>query len=338
MPASSWKKDIRYCKARWSPCSVSSDDRCSCSIAMSLEHCARSYAVFPSTTDWRDSANVVSRPDDSFAHANNGLIRNRAPRGGVSCRPAASLLLNEQQHGFGPQEKPMLYLIELFAGTHSVSRAIRNSSVSRDCGELKVLSVDIDPKYDASITTDINRWKFQEDMDEFLRKRRRGDIIFVHASPPCTEFSRALTTRPRNLPAGSRNVKTALRIIAHVVGSYAEPVFWTIENPVGLLQHQPFMRRFDKQKHTTSYCRWGSAFKYRKNTNIWSNLDLDLPICNVHTPCQSKRRYGRHLRTAQSGDSSGGSVGSGGGENVYGLPPKLVRHLIRAAIEQADVN
>ena len=37
-----------------------------------------------------------------------------------------------------------LYLIELFAGTHSASRAVKRSSIGRE-HDVRVLSVDIDP-------------------------------------------------------------------------------------------------------------------------------------------------------------------------------------------------
>ena len=89
------------------------------------------------------------------------------------------------------------------------------------------------------IVADINRWNYTEAIDRFLRGRRRADIVVVHASPPCTEFSRALTTRQRDLRAGSRNAKSALRII-----DYVDPTFWILENPAtGLLKDMPFMRK-----------------------------------------------------------------------------------------------
>ena len=53
----------------------------------------------------------------------------------------------------------------------------------------------------------------------------------VWASPVCTEYSRALTTRPRRLLKGDALVLSALEIIAHF-----DPLMWVIENPAtGLL-------------------------------------------------------------------------------------------------------
>ncbi len=150
---------------------------------------------------------------------------------------------------------PRLFLIELFAGTRSVSKAVRRSSIGRAFDDFRLLSVDVDPKFQPTVCADINRWDCKSALDTFLADRTRSDVVVVHASPPCTEFSIALTTRPRNLRAGSKNVKTALRII-----DYAAPSFWIIENPAtGHLKDQPFMRKLERYKNTTCYCKWGSG-------------------------------------------------------------------------------
>ena len=228
--------------------------------------------------------------------------------------------------------RPRLYLIELFAGTHSVSNSLKRSAISRT-HELCVLSVDIDEKFEPAIVADINRWDFEAAIGEFLRGKRRADVVVVHASPPCTEFSRALTTRPRDLRAGNRNVKRALLII-----DFVDPDFWFLENPAtGLLKDQPCMRRYESLRHTTCYCRWG--FPYRKPTSIWTSVpDLTLPMCDSVTQCRIQREHGRHLVTAQAGP--GGNTrefpGSGGGEQVYGLPQNLVRYLFKRAIEALE--
>ena len=61
------------------------------------------------------------------------------------------------------------------------------------------------------------------------------DVIW--ASCPCTEFSRALTTRKRNISAANQIVLRTLEII-----EYLNPDYYIIENPqTGLLKEQPFM-------------------------------------------------------------------------------------------------
>lgn len=225
--------------------------------------------------------------------------------------------------------RPRLYVVELFAGTHSVSKAIKRSDIGRTY-DVRVLSVDIDAKFEPTVVADINRWDFGTAIDEFLRGRRSRDVVVVHASPPCTEFSIALTTRPRDLRAGTRNVKRALKII-----DYVDPDFWFLENPAtGLLKDQPCMRRYKSLMNTTCYCKWG--FPYKKPTSIWTNVpDLDLPMCSAETPCPIKKLHGRHLVTAQAGPS-GEISGSGGKEQVYGLPPKLVIFLFKRGLESPE--
>ena len=227
---------------------------------------------------------------------------------------------------------PRLYLLELFAGKHSVSNALRRCSIGRALGDnFKLLSVDVGPKFAPTVCVDMNRWDFRRELDFFLGGRRPSDVVVVHASPPCKMYSRARTTGgPRDLRGASKNVRSALKIIG-----YANPTFWTLENPAtGLLKDMPFMRKLERYMNTTSYCKWG--FGYKKQTAIWSNIPgLQLPVCDSQTPCAIKRKHGRHLMTAQSGDSSDGTPGSGSGEAVYGLPPRLVRYLFTRGLECA---
>lgn len=220
-----------------------------------------------------------------------------------------------------------MYLVELFAGTHSVSKALTKCMSNKF--DVRVLSVDLDPKSNASVVEDINRWDFKRDLKEFLQTKRAKDVLCVHGSPPCTAFSRANTTGTRDIEGGSRNVKTVLKII-----KFVKPDIWSLENPVGLLKEQPFMRKLDKFINTTCYCKFGKP--YKKPTNIWSNVqNLDLPLCNRETPCPHKAKFGHHSHTAQSGDTPNGkSKGSGGGRKVYPLPSKLICHVYSKGLMQ----
>lgn len=219
-----------------------------------------------------------------------------------------------------------LYLVELFAGSHSVSKALTKCLAKSF--DVRVLSLDNDWKTGASIVADINAWNYKRDLREFLRSKRAKDVVCVHASPPCTAFSRANTTGTRDIEGGSKNVKTAMKII-----KFVKPDIWTLENPVGLLREQPFMKPLEKYINTTCYCRFSKP--YKKPTHIWSNVkNLDLPMCNRETPCAHKRKFGYHSHTAQSGNTSGGALGSGGAKNVYPLPSKLVRHVYLAGLLQ----
>ena len=227
---------------------------------------------------------------------------------------------------------PRLYLLELFAGTHSVSRALRRSRIARDF-EIRLLSVDREPKFSPSIVADVNSWRYKDAVDEFLRGVGRRDVVAVWASPPCQEFSLAKNGRTRDLEATSRTVKSALRIIKYVK-SKVQPSVWFIENPLGLLKVQGVMRKHDKHLHTTCYCMFG--FLYKKPTHVWSNVPLgDLPMCNSRTPCATKRSHGRHLDWVQSSDKQY-TCGLGGGEKAFPIPPRLVRYLFKRAIESQE--
>ena len=101
-------------------------------------------------------------------------------------------------------------LLELFCGTKSVGRAF-------EAAGWEVVSLDIVSKFEPTILCDIRSW----DYTTFP-----GHFDMVWASPVCTEYSRALTTRPRRLLEGDALVLSALEIIAHF-----DPLMWVIENP-----------------------------------------------------------------------------------------------------------
>jgi hypothetical protein len=82
-------------------------------------------------------------------------------------------------------------------------------------------------------------------------------------------------------------VRRALKIIEHV-----DPTFWTIENPHAELRKRPCMLPLKSFEHVTSYCHFGTP--YRKDTNIWTNAPVVLPVCRHGSQCRRKRETGRH--------------------------------------------
>lgn len=229
---------------------------------------------------------------------------------------------------------PTFYIIELFSGTGSFSAAAK-AEAKKHGFILKKLSVDIHPKYNPSTCIDIRKWNYKQEIDDFLPNTLgRDDIIWVHASPPCNDYSSAKTNSPRNLEFADSLVKRALKII-----KWTNPDFWTVENPVGLLHTRPFMRRLERFKNQTSYCRWGRGF--RKNTHIWSNVPLDLPVCKNGSYCPTRAALGHHSIRAQKRDSttaSGHIQEAQAVDHLYGLPAGLVRHVIRSALQQSDAG
>jgi len=223
---------------------------------------------------------------------------------------------------------PVLFLVELFSGTGSFSSAAEKEALKKGYTFQK-LSVDIHPKYNPSTCVDIRKWNYRQEINDFLPYELGPlDVLWVHASPPCNEYSRAKTSHPRDLEFADSLVKQALRII-----KYCNPHFWTVENPVGLLHTRPFMQRLDRLKTQTSYCKWGRPF--RKNTHIWSNIPLELPVCHEGNYCKEKGLLGHHPVRAQTRDYA-----TGNGKlqknltvhDLYALPTGLVRHIVRLAL------
>ena len=183
---------------------------------------------------------------------------------------------------------PSFFLVELFSGTGSFGRGAKTMASSLGY-RVKKLSIDIHHKYNPSSRVDVLTWDYRGELSNFLPARLgKKDVVWVHASPPCNEYSVAKTSHPRDLPAADALVKRTLRII-----DFVQPHFFTIENPVGLLRTRPFMRRLDAHRLTTSYCKFGRPF--RKNTDIWTNVNVELPRCekgSYNTKCSRRSRPG----------------------------------------------
>ena len=198
----------------------------------------------------------------------------------------------------------------LCSGTGSLDRAFAEEGWN-------VTSVDIDPKSCATYTADICEW--QPPVGE------TWDCIW--ASPPCTEFSRALTTRPRRLEEGLR---IALRCLDLVI--QLRPTVWFIEKPgTGLL---PKQRHFETLPcDYVTYCKYG--YPYKKLTWIANNCSTWHPrivCCNAY-PCTAMLN-GRHPECAQRGPSrgKGGLYGSACSlAQLYSLPPVLCHEIAQAA-------
>ena len=198
-------------------------------------------------------------------------------------------------------------LLELFKGTGSIGRAF-------EARGWEVVSLDILPKFTPTICCDILRWDYR--------------AAFVWASPVCTEYSQALTTRPRRLHEGDALVLRAIEIIA-----YLAPRLWAIENPqTGLLKTRPFMQRLGFVDAT--YCLYGTPFK--KQTRFWTNMRW-APSCGLCGPgnrCEAWEN-GRHARAAQRGPRKIGqryeNVRRQSRELLYSIPAALCDEIAAAA-------
>ena len=114
-------------------------------------------------------------------------------------------------------------MLDLFCGTGSISKVYREYGY-------ETVSVDISGRWNPDIQVDVLDWDYRS-------RFKPGEFDTVTCGIPCTEFSIALTARPRNLPLGDLLARKALEIIA-----YLAPQHWWIENPrTGLLKTRPYM-------------------------------------------------------------------------------------------------
>ena len=189
-------------------------------------------------------------------------------------------------------------LLELFSGTGSIGRAFAARG-------WEVVSVDLDPKFQPTICCDVME----------LDEAALGHFDFVWASPVCTEYSRALTKRPRNLEAGDRLVLRTLEIIENL-----RPRWWAIENPqTGLLKTRLMVQGLPYSD--VCYCKYG--FRYKKATRIWHNLPWEASetMCRKDDRCQAFAD-GIHPEAAQRGTTNG-RRNQQSQSQLYSMPPRL---------------
>jgi hypothetical protein len=212
-------------------------------------------------------------------------------------------------------------LLELFSGTGSIGRAFIEKG-------FEVVSVDIDPKANATHTCNILDW------DCTVYPPDHFDVVW--GSPPCTMYSRARTTGgPRDLEGSDRLVAKTLEVI-----HYFNPRCWAFENVgTGLLPGRAVVAGIPCSFLT--YCKYadGDFPKYRKLTAVWHNLPwTPRPICckasrcahiiGDHHPVSAQRapaKYGGVRRTTASDRMSLSTL--------YSMPPALCAELAEVCRE-----
>ena len=208
------------------------------------------------------------------------------------------------------------WALDLFSGTGSVRRALEAIGYH-------VVSVDWDPKWHPDVVADVRKW-------EYWAQYSPGDFDLVAASPPCTEYSTAMTTRPRRLRQADVVVRKAREII-----NYFAPAKWWIENPRhGLLRNRPVVR--DLAYVDLDYCRF-EDLGYQKPTRFWvpDNMARELIHVRCNRQCSSmvwrKGRRPRHRN--QLGGRSPYRVSR---EMAYRIPRGVVEYLCGCTGKQAE--
>ena len=136
-------------------------------------------------------------------------------------------------------------LLELFSGTKSVGKVAERLGYD-------VTSLDL--IFPADINIDILDWDYTI--------YPTGYFNVIHASPPCTEYSRAKTTGVRKIDYANSIVKKTLEIM-----DYFQPKYYIIENPQsGLLKEQSFM--YGIPYTDVDYCKYGMPYRKEPDYGI----------------------------------------------------------------------
>lgn len=159
--------------------------------------------------------------------------------------------------------------------------------------------------YDVELITlpayDVTRVEFGDHAMQFIRQDVRwrdektviyNDVYGILAAPPCTEFSLAKGSRPRDFQAGVEVLSACLRIIWEC-RQRTKLEFWALENPVG------FMRQFLGRPHYT-YEQWQFGDFGIKPTDIWGHFREPVPKVKerpelLSVVCKDGRRHGRGM-------------------------------------------
>ena len=206
-----------------------------------------------------------------------------------------------------------LLALDLFCGIEDEKGRHGWSAAFKDSGH-KVVSVDIERKFNPTIAADINTLAV-----ETLLFYGRPDIVL--ASPPCESFSVAAIYRNWKQvgdhlePISERAVK-AVALVQKTLDLIAalQPKFWVMENPRAALRKMAIMRPFHRQ--TVTYCGYGDTAM--KPTDLWGEFPPSLvlkPPCKNGDPC--------HVR-APRGSKTPGSTQGKEGAALRGVVPYLL--------------
>ena len=143
-------------------------------------------------------------------------------------------------------------ILELFSGTGSVGK------VAQKLG-YEVISLDIEKKFNPTLCMSI--------MEFDATKYKPDGFNFVWSSPPCTEMSIALTTRPRNYELADAICKETLQILIYFASSGTPCV---MENPwTGKLKTTDYMQEFNHLMKVVTYCSYDSPLHpYKKKQRV----------------------------------------------------------------------
>ena len=145
-------------------------------------------------------------------------------------------------------------ILDLCGGTGAWSKPYKDAGY-----DVRLLTL---PDCDITLTIFDTDWMFFRDAKRTMfGKVRYKDVWGILAAPPCTEFSLAKSTKPRNFEEGIRVVRSCLDIIWYCRVK-AMIKWWAMENPRG------FLRQF-MGKPAFQFEQWEFGHKGVKPTDIW---------------------------------------------------------------------
>lgn len=176
-----------------------------------------------------------------------------------------------------------LRVLDLYAGLHGWGSAFTARGH-------EVISLDIDPKFNCTITADI-----LEIDPAVLALYGPFDVIL--ASPPCEAFSVAALSRNWER-VGNKNAKNPVvvpksekavlgqKLVEHTLYliDYLQPAMWVMENPTAMMRRLEILQ--DVERRTVTYCKYGKS--YRKPTDLWGNFPEGLELHEACTTAKNK--------------------------------------------------
>ena len=221
----------------------------------------------------------------------------------------------------------MRYCVELWAGDSTGLEAARIQ------GDV-VVTVDIDPKFNPDICSDILDVTVFDIHMALMKKGWTYDdpIFYVWASPDCSVFSVA-GFHAGHFKHGKAQTEKARAMVLRHIHSLAlieslDPLFWTVENPVGLLRTMNWMKPYHRD--TITYCSYGDD--RMKPTDLWGGFPyywVARPMCRPNNPLCN------HVRSPRG--SQAGTQSLNHRERSH-IPIELSHSLYRAAIWSVDMQ
>lgn len=212
----------------------------------------------------------------------------------------------------------MIKVLELFAGTRSVSKAFEKKGH-------KTFSIEWDKQFkNINLYKDINEVSAKD-----VIKLCGGVPDVIWASPDCTTYSIAAIShhRKKNEETGSLDpiseyAKFCDKTNRHVLDLIQElkPKIYFIENPRGGLRCMEFMKGL--YRYTVTYCQYGD--KRMKPTDIWTNINP-----KFKPPCKN----GDKCHEAAPRGSKTGTQGLKGSKERAMIPEKLCDYIVEICEE-----